>query len=767
MNKRYLSAFLLLTVFFAGCNRDPNAAKKKYVENGNKYFEKGKHKEALIMYKNALKKDMRYGEAYYRSALAELQLARYADAARDLQRAIELQPENQDAHVRLGNLFLNVYLGDPKHPKDLLQEIRSVSERTSKHFPDSYDDARLKGYIALFDNDLPSALTHFAKANELKPMQQDVVLVYMQTLSASGKPEEAEQLAYAALKKDPSALAVYDALFVNYMREKKVADAERILKSKVEHNPKAVDARLQLAAHYLTTQQKPEMLATLNAITADTTQFPTGRIRVGDFFLRTREYDLALQNYQEGLKSDPKQKSVYQKRIVEVYVKQNKRDEAFQLIKDVLKADEKDPEAIAMKASLTMLSGSPEELQSAINDLQSVVARMPTNPVIRYNLGRALLAKGNPDAARVQFEEAVKLRPDYLHPRLELGRLYLQNRDFSRVVQTAQEILNYDPQNLHARLLRSRALAEMGDVRQAREELQSTAKTYPAVPETRMQMAALDLKDRNFKGAEDTFRQLYSSSQDPRAFVGLVETLVAGGQLQAATKLLEDEVAKFPDRIEYQVALANVSTRSGDFNRAITEYKKAIAKKPEAAELYLRLGEAYRRSGDAAQASANFKKAGTIAPSNVTAHMQLALLYEGTGQRNDARPLYEQVLRLQPDNPVALNNLAYMLAENGADLDQALTMAQKAKQQAPNDLNVSDTLGWIYIKKNLSDSAIGIFRDLVEKQPEHSTYRYHLAMALFQKGDRISAKKELETALRNKPSRDEEAKIRDLMAKLG
>ena len=60
-----LSATVLLC-FVAACNRDPNVAKKKYVENGNRYYEKGKYKEALIMYRNALKRDMRFGEAYYR-----------------------------------------------------------------------------------------------------------------------------------------------------------------------------------------------------------------------------------------------------------------------------------------------------------------------------------------------------------------------------------------------------------------------------------------------------------------------------------------------------------------------------------------------------------------------------------------------------------------------------------------------------------------------------------------------------------------------------
>src|SRR4051812_49219131 len=101
--KKAIAAFLMLLCFVAACNRDPNIAKQKYVENGNRYFERGKYKEALIMYSNALKRDMRFGESYYRKALTELKLARFADAARDLQRSVELQPTNLDAHTRLAN----------------------------------------------------------------------------------------------------------------------------------------------------------------------------------------------------------------------------------------------------------------------------------------------------------------------------------------------------------------------------------------------------------------------------------------------------------------------------------------------------------------------------------------------------------------------------------------------------------------------------------------------------------------------------------------
>ena len=384
-----------------------------------------------------------------------------------------------DAHERLTNLFLNAYLADRKRPKQLLTELQRLSDKFAKNFEGSYEEARLNGYLALFESDAPKALGFFEKANQAKPHQQDLVLVYMQTLAGSNRADEAEKLAYDLLKNDSTALPVYDALFLQYMRTKRFADAERILKSKVENNPKVPEAHLQLAAHYYSLKQRPDMMAALTKVSSNSTDFPKGELQVGDFFLRIRELDAAMQHYQEGMKREPKEKNVYQKRMIEVLVKQNKKDEAQQMVTEILKADPKDPEAIAIRASLSLLTGTKEQLQSAINDLQTVVSRMPENPVLRYNLGRALLAKGNAQAARIQFEEAIKLRPDYLLPRITLTQIYLQNREYGKVVQASQEILSYDTTNVAARLLRSRALIGMGEVKQARAELVRNFRPVP------------------------------------------------------------------------------------------------------------------------------------------------------------------------------------------------------------------------------------------------------------------------------------------------
>jgi Flp pilus assembly protein TadD len=67
----------------------------------------------------------------------------------------------------------------------------------------------------------------------------------------------------------------------------------------------------------------------------------------------------------------------------------------------------------------------------------------------------------------------------------------------------------------------------------------------------------------------------------------------------------------------------------------------------------------------------------------------------------------------------------------------------------------------------MRDSAVKTFATLVQKYPKAPTFRYHLGIALLETGDKVRARKELETALANHPSPDEAAKIRELVNKIG
>jgi len=63
--------------------------------------------------------------------------------------------------------------------------------------------------------------------------------------------------------------------------------------------------------------------------------------------------------------------------------------------------------------------------------------------------------------------------------------------------------------------------------------------------------------------------------------------------------------------------------------------------------------------------------------------------------------------------------------------------------------------------------AIDIFKDLVAKQPKHSTYRFHLGMAYSQKGDKTKALEQLRESLKYNPAKEEKDKIEQLITRLG
>src|SRR5438309_11464858 len=90
MSIRQILTCLLLLAISASCSRDPNVIKARYLQNGNKYFDKGKFKEASIMYRTAIQKDQKFGEAYYRLALTELKVDQPFAAVQSLRRAVEL-----------------------------------------------------------------------------------------------------------------------------------------------------------------------------------------------------------------------------------------------------------------------------------------------------------------------------------------------------------------------------------------------------------------------------------------------------------------------------------------------------------------------------------------------------------------------------------------------------------------------------------------------------------------------------------------------------
>ena len=97
----------------------------------------------------------------------------------------------------------------------------------------------------------------------------------------------------------------------------------------------------------------------------------------------------------------------------------------------------------------------------------------------------------------------------------------------------------------------------------------------------------------------------------------------------------------------------------------------------------------------------------------------------------------------------------------------ALRLAQEAKEANPDDANISDTLGWIYVKTNTLGNAIQLLQESVQKVPKDPNFAYHLGVAYYRAGRMVDARQLLNSTLQLGPGSSQATEAKKLLASMG
>ncbi len=774
-----LAAFSLIS-----CSRDPNYLKQKYLQSGIKYFDGGRYKEASIMFRKSIEADRKFGPAYYHLALTDLKQGQIANAVPFLRRAQELlkpgTPDADDTDLKLSEILI-MAAQSQVNSDVMLREVQATVDGLLKRNPKSWEGHKLSGDLAMLatsklyreakledaKRQLGTAISEYRQALSVKPADPVITLALGRTLVVDGEIAEAQTLFRGMVDKDKNNLNGYYELYRVYLSQKDMKNAEAIIQEAIRNNPKDTSLRLTLAQFYFGTNRRDDLVKQLNLMKGDLKNFPNAYFQAGDFYLRVNDLDDAMKQYEEGIQKDASHKNTYLKHEIEAYIRTGKNNLAYDKNEQILKNDPKDPEARGLRATFMLDKG---DVNTAMGELQSVVTAKPNNWVARFNLGRAHFARGEYEQARQEFEASLQLRPDYMPARLAQIQVSLLRGDVAGALHQADETIRIAPNNVEARVMKAAALQREQHFDEARAILNQIIEKRPKQVDTLLELGVLDLNQKKFKDAQDTFRRAWEADPNNlRGLLGESRAYLLDNQPDKSVQLVEAESKARPANLELQREVGNSELSAGQYDKALTTFQSLLAKVAEPKQqsgVWTLLGETYLRKGDVQQAINSLEKAHQQTPQNASLTTDLGLLYEMQNKPDIARKYYESSIKIDPNNALALNNLAYLISQSNGDLDVALTYATHAKQRLPEHAEINDTLGWIYLKKNLTDQAIDTFKTLVVKVPQNPTFHYHYAMALNQKGDRESAKKECQIALSDKPNKQLDAEIRQLMAKV-
>jgi len=748
-------------VAMSGCG----ATKQSYVTRGKRFFAAGKYEDASLSYRRAIQKDAGYGEAYYHLGLAKIKLNQASEAYDALYRAVQLMPDNVDAKEKFADVCLSFYLADHGRPQVLYSQLKRLSDELLSKKSDSYEGLMLRGYLASTDRKPKEAIDFFRKALQANPSNPGVVTELVHVLIQDGEVQEGETLAKNLIANLRTSYGpVYDLLYDFYLDANRASEAENVLKAKVNNNPKNADYFVQLAWHYNRTHNPVEMKGTLQRLLDDPRDFPDARLRVGDFYLGLRDYVEANEYYEQGLRINPQSplKVAYQKRSVLAQLSQGKREEATRLAAQILKENPKDDEALHLHAGILLDSGKRENADAAAREFQALLRDQPGDASLRLQLGRAYRLKGDLHAARDQFQEAINGHRDLFVARYELAEISLIQQRPTEALSQANEILKLLPNDRRAKLLRTSGLIGTGDGVTARADLARLIKEFPQDPEPQLQLGFLALAEHKYPEAIDVLAKNRNNG-DPRVFEGLAIAYLNQKLFDKALETLNEGLIKWPDSSMLLEKLASTEALAGRYDRAIAQFQKLLSLDPKSIGLRRRLAEVYGLKGDHGTEILYYQQARDLAPNDVIVVLNLADALARIGRTDEAQAEYQRIVKTHPENAIALNNAAFFLADTNGDLDEALSLAQKALQKVPGQPGFSDTVGYIYLKKGMLDSAIQTFNNLARKYPSDASFRYHLGLALYQKGVKSLARKELEAALADHPSPQDQLRIRALL----
>ena len=693
------------------------------------------YSRALLEFKNASGAMPKDGEPKYQSGLAYLALGDLAKGAANLRWAIELNPKDQRAQLKLGELMA------ASSNKEVVQRAAIPLEEVLSATPNN-----------------PEAIDALALA-EWK----------------LGKTDEAIGRLEDTLRKFPSHLHTSVELARLKLGQKDMAGAEQVLKQAVAGDSKSSLAELALAQLYLVTNQLARAEAELrNAIRLDSKngtalmglaaiQMAGKRMAEADetyrrlaalpivefkplhamFLYRQGKRDSALAEFERLAKEDPDDRAA-RTRLFTAYVQMGKEQAAKNLVAAALKKNAKDTDVLLERAGLSLRSGNAGDAEK---DLLEVVRIRPDLAEGHVAMAELDNVKGLTLSERHELSEALRLKPALLQARLALARNYIQANES----KAALDLLNNSPVNQKGTLAvvaeRNWALLGTGETKELRSALDQALRTRRA-PELVIQDGVLRLHQADYSGAITDAEEAIRNN-DVRGARLLAGAYQAQKQPVKAEQRLKELLGAHPKSAPMANLLGLWYLETGNLSEARTAFESALAADPKFLDAGLSLAgiDTQEKHLDAARQRLLWFVAAY--PKKVAPLVMLGEVAGEMGDQEEALRRYRAAIALDGSSVVALNNLAYTLASSQPD--EALKYAQQASEIAPDNAMVHDTLGWVYYKKMIYGTAVTYLEKAVAEEPTPRR-QFHLAVCYLKQGQRAVGEKTLQLALRQDPS---------------
>lgn len=221
--------------------------------------------------------------------------------------------------------------------------------------------------------------------------------------------------------------------------------------------------------------------------------------------------------------------------------------------------------------------------------------------------GKAKILEDYEQAIKL-YEACIKIDPQAAAPYYVLGNLYMHFNEPDLAVQFSKKATEIDPSNYYYRLLYTEILKNNQQLDLAEEQYREMLTLFPGRMELYVDLAMIYIFKKEYKKAIGVYDKL-EAEIGPNEDIKLKKQYlyIQIGDVQKATKEIEDLIQIRPDNPDYYILLADVYLVNGFDDKALKAYNNAVEKFPDNSRIQLSLAEYFRGKGEYEKAIAHLK----------------------------------------------------------------------------------------------------------------------------------------------------------------
>lgn len=687
-----LLACLALMCGWSGCSVETRKA--RHLERAQNYFRDGRYDFAEIEYLNTLKLDPVSAPAIGGLGAIFQNQGRLGRALPYLKRTRELAPNDIDNRTRLATLYLAVGL------------------RTE-------------------------AIEEAIELLRLQPASADGTVILAQ---ASSSPEERAraQTALAAAAQaggNPQALAVAKAIFL--VREGKIDLAVDLLVQAGEQKDPLAAGFSVLGSLYLAKRQIDAADAAYAKAAA--LAEPRSPLRVQYATFKLNHGDLpGARKILEGIVAQAPDFLPAVMRLIDLTASEGRVAEADKMLEPILLRDGSNPEALRMAIRIAVAKG---DRASALAQAETLTRMYPQSVEAHLEAARLYLAQNDLSKAQASLEKALLADADSSDAAILLGAVQLAGGDIPRAIQGLTAVIKKNSGLLEARLLLAEAYKSQGDLDAAMATYEALEKDFPGREAVTFPRAQLLIKLNRFDDARLAFEQLQARNPTSNRILDqLVDLDLQQRRFGSAQQRIDAALAVRPQDAALLTSSGRLKLIRGETKAAEADLVKATTVDPRQTVAFMLLAKISQDRGDLATALKHFQTVIDHNPTDTGALYAKAMLLEKQKQVAQAKAVYERILEVDPQHARALNNLANLYLAPPISLERAYEFARRAREAAPGEAAISDTLGWVFHRRKDDLSALAPLQEAAAKLPDNAEVQAHLAIVHYTLGNATEAR---------------------------